>query len=77
MADAGNEYEGERSKNYHSRRLHQAGFPVQSDRQNEEIKEKAMIILSIKIEEMLKKLKLLTSPYHTPNIFNVFSDREQ
>ena len=30
------------------------------------------IILSIKVEEMQKKIKLLTNEYHYPNIFNVF-----
>lgn len=32
------------------------------------------IILSIKLEEMHKKLKLLTDPFHYPNIFTVFDD---
>lgn len=32
------------------------------------------IILSIKMEEMDKKIKLLTNQFHYPNIFTVFDD---
>jgi Ca2+-binding EF-hand superfamily protein len=44
------------------------------DENNQEINEKIMIILSIKIEEMEKKLKVLTDPYYSPNIFTVFNE---
>ena len=32
------------------------------------------IILSIKMEEMEKKIRLLTNQFHYPNIFTVFND---
>ena len=35
------------------------------------------IILSIKMEEMEKKIKLLSNQFHYPNIFTVFNDVPQ
>ena len=37
-----------------------------------EVQEKMTIILSIKVEEMQKKVKILTNEFHYPNIFSVF-----
>ena len=42
--------------------------------ENHEVNEKMTIILSIKMEEMDKKIRLLTNQFHYPNIFTVFND---
>ena len=55
-----------------TQKFEKVGSNISFDENDHEVQEKMTIILSIKVEEMQKKIKLLTNEYHYPNIFNVF-----